>query len=376
MAAAPDLFPATYEASRSRFREALGLLSERWPGARLGSHPLEGPEDLTIDWIEAKPGSRAERLLLFTTGEHGIEGYVGSAVLRLLIDEFLPALNPSTTGLFLLHAINPWGMKHRRRTNANNIDLNRNFLSPTTAFDPASNPSYASLHPLLNPTGPVRELTRSRWAFYARLLAKAFRLGAGPLREATLVGQYRFPRGIYYGGDRLQEETLTLRSLFETQLGLYDRTLHLDVHTGYGPPLSMMVVTSALETRASVALARAFAYPHVVKATSSEFYRIQGDMIDCIYTLAREQHPGKPFFGASFEYGTLGESLSAELRSLHIMVLENQLHYYGAISPSLEGRIRHEFNALFAPEDLPWRLRAIESARSAIRGILTAEGFL
>jgi len=376
MTSISDLFPATYEASRSRFCATLGSLQRRWPSARLGSYSVQAGDDLTIDWIEARPTATPERLLLVTTGEHGIEGYVGSAVLQFLTDEFLPALDPSRIGLFLLHTLNPWGMKHRRRTNAGNVDLNRNFLSQGASFDPAVNPSYARLDPLLNPTGPVRSLAGSRLTFYARLLREAARLGAAPFREAALVGQYRFPRGIHYGGERMQDEARTLYTILDAQLSLYSRALHLDVHTGYGPRLAMLVVTSEHEARASTELARAFAYPAVVKATSSEFYRIQGDMIDFAYTLARERHPDKPFFAASFEYGTIGESLAAEVLSLHIMVLENQLHHYGAASPALADRIRRDFDALFAPDDPAWRLQAIESARRAFRGILTAEGFL
>jgi hypothetical protein len=222
----------------------------------------------------------------------------------------------------------------------------------------------------------VRSLARARASFYVRILGEAARLGPARLREAALVGQYRFPGGIYYGGDRLQDEPRALGNLVETHLPLYDRTVHLDVHTGYGPRRSMLVVTSALEARGSQDLAAAFSYPSVVKSTASEFYRIQGDMIDYVYALARERHPGRHFFAASFEYGTLGESLGAMLRSLHIMVLENQLHHSGAASPALARRVRREFDDLFAPEDPAWRTQAIESARRAVRGILTAEGFL
>jgi hypothetical protein len=374
--AAPDLFPATYEAARSRFRDSLGAIRHRWPDARLGAHRVQAGEGLTIDWIEARPTVSLDRLLLVTTGEHGIEGYAGSAVLQFLTEEFLPALDPSRVGLFLLHTINPWGMQHRRRTNAANVDLNRNFLSPTEPFDPAANPSYARLDPLLSPTGPVRHFSRSRLAFYARLLREAVRLGVASFREAALVGQYRFPRAIHYGGDRLQEETQTFCGLLDGQLSLYSRILHLDVHTGYGPRLGMLVVTSAHESRSSGELARAFGYPSVVKATASEFYRIQGDMIDFAYALAHERHPNKPFFAASFEYGTIGESLAAEVLSLHVMVLENQLHHYGAASADLADRIRRDFDALFAPDDPAWRHQAIVSARQAFQGILTAEGYL
>jgi predicted deacylase len=376
MSGSADLFPATYEDSRARFRSDLQTIRRHWPDARHGAHPLRGETGLTIDWIEGPATHSREHGLLFTIGEHGIEGYVGSAVLQLLIEEFLPTLDPATTSLFLVHAVNPWGMKHRRRTNASNVDLNRNFLSGPGSFDPSANPSYDGIAALLNPAGPIRGLRRSRLAFAAGLLAAVSRLGPARFREATLVGQYRYPAGLYYGGDRLQEETQALVTIFEAQLALHRRLTHLDVHTGYGPRRAMLVVTSALEQRSSSELAQAFSYPAVVKATSSEFYRIQGDMVDCIYALARERHPEKPFFAASFEYGTFGDGLGAVIRSLRAMVLENQLHHYGARSRQAADRIRREFDALFAPDDGLWRAQAVDSARRALRGILTAEGLL
>ena len=101
-------FPASYEESRTRFRQNLERVRQRWPNAHLGQHRLAGEEDLTIDWLQADAVERCERLLLITTGEHGIETYVGAAMLQLLIDDYLERLDPKTTGLLFVHAINPW----------------------------------------------------------------------------------------------------------------------------------------------------------------------------------------------------------------------------------------------------------------------------
>ena len=110
-----ELFPTTYEASRARFRNHLSTVQSMWPKADLFQHVLPGDEDLTIDWIYSEALESNERVLLFTTGEHGVEGYVGSAMLQRFIEVYTPRLNPRNTGILLLHAINPWGMKHHRR---------------------------------------------------------------------------------------------------------------------------------------------------------------------------------------------------------------------------------------------------------------------
>ena len=92
-----------------------------------------------------------KRYFILTIGEHGIEGFVGSAMQQRFIEKYLPHLDPATTGIVFVHVINPWGMKHRRRVNAHNIDLNRNFVWDSRGFDPAINPEYDRVKPSLNP---------------------------------------------------------------------------------------------------------------------------------------------------------------------------------------------------------------------------------
>jgi hypothetical protein len=57
------------------------------------------------------------------------------------------------------------------------------------------------------------------------------------------------------------------------------------------------------------------------------------------------------------------------------MILENQLHWFGASSGAQE-RIQHDFQELFFPAEAQWREKAVENARRAFEGILGAEGFL
>ena len=370
------LFPRSYEESRARFRSNLDLIRRLWPNARLMNHRLAGEEDLTIDWIQAESSERNEKLLLFTTGEHGIEGYVGSAMLELFLEEYLPRLEPKSTGLLLVHAINPWGMKHRRRTNGRNVDLNRTFVWDPSSLDKSFNPDYGRLEPFLNPKGPVRSLFGSYISFLVQLLGNLARLGAQRLREATLLGQYRFPQGLFYGGESIPEETRVLVGLYRDHMREYEQIVHLDMHTGYGPRYQMSLVNSWMEPRGSKELERQYSYPLVVKANPSEFYSIQGDMIDYVYTLARNEFPDKRLYATSFEFGTLGNSPMAMIRSLGIGVLENRLHWFGAGNPQVRERIERDFRELFAPQDERWRAKAVTDARQAFQGILSAEGFI
>ncbi len=368
------LFPESYEASRVRFRQSLGRIQRQWPMARLVEQRLSVEQDLTIDWIEAEPLVRKDKLLLLTAGEHGIEAYVGAAMLQLFLAEHLERLNPQDTGLCVVHALNPWGMKYQRRTNAANVDVNRNFLA--APIDAAFNPDYAKLDALLNPQGPVRSWYLSNLAFVLRLLWSLVWVGADKIRQATLLGQYRFPKGIYYGGDSAQEETRTLMALYRNHLQEYEQIVHLDMHTGYGPRDQMSIVNSALEPRDSQDLAQRFSYPLVVKSDPNEFYRMQGDMIDYVCTLARHEFPGKRLYSTAFEFGTLGDSFPAVLRSLRTMILENQAYWFDAGDSSLRERIRRDFQEMFYPQEAEWRTKAVADARQAFQGILVAEGLI
>ena len=82
--------------------------------------------------------------VIHSCGVHGVEGYLGSAVQLRFMHELINQLRQQRSTqqsnhiknkeykqykLLLLHSINPHGMRYHRRTNANNVDLNRNALS-------------------------------------------------------------------------------------------------------------------------------------------------------------------------------------------------------------------------------------------------------
>jgi hypothetical protein len=370
-----SLFPETYEASRERFRQNLSAIQKRWLAANLSHHRLPGDEDLSIDWIHSGAVDKNEKVLILTTAEHGIEGYVGSAMLQRFIDQFLPRLDPRTTGLLLVHAINPWGMKHHRRVNADNIDLNRTFLYGQV-FDPGFNPEYDFLNDYINPEKPVRCLILGNANFYLNLVGRALKKGLPALKHFLLLGQYRHPRSLYYGGENYPQETLTLIDLYRQAFQSYGQVLHLDMHTGYGPRYQMSLVNSALETATSQEFEKKFDYPLVVAANREEFYALRGDMIDYIYALRDHEFPQVKLYATSFEFGTLGVDLRGQVGSPRAMVFENRLYWQGAASDKVAAQVKRDFEALFNPDERDWRIKAMADADRAFEGILRAEGYV
>jgi hypothetical protein len=370
-----SLFPDTYEESRNRFRDNLAVVQQFWPHARLSHTRLPGDEDLTIEWTYADALEKNEKVFILTMGEHGIEGYVGSAMQQRFIEKFMTRLDPKKTGLLLVHAINPWGMKHHRRVNANNVDLNRNFIYEGS-FDPAINPDYDKVRDTLNPARIIHSLEVSNLIFYGELVWLLARLGMDGFKNATLLGQYRFPQCLYYGGTGYQDETRTLIDLYRQTFSAYDQILHLDMHTGYGPRDQMSLVNSALETGTSQEFVAKFNYPLVVAANPEEFYAIQGDMIDFVYAMHQQEFPQKRLFATAFEFGTLGDELFGMVHSPRAMIHENRLHWQGAANDKIREQVAHDFEELFNPGAADWKEKAISDADQAFEGILRTEGYI
>jgi hypothetical protein len=366
------LIPPTYKASREAFRAYLPTIQSRWPDAVLESHPLSGQEALTIDWIHATGSQVREKLLIVTTGLHGIEGYAGAWFLNLFVHEYLPKLDPKTTGLLLVHPINAWGMKHRRRVNPNNVDLNRNFVRGKFIDN---NPDYLRLDGLLNPTQQLGGIFWAQVRFGARLVRALLSIGAGRIKEAMLKGQIVVPQGVYFGGQAVQEETQAMMELFQQVYAAYRQVLHLDIHTGYGPRGRLTMVNATRERRERDELTRLFNYPLIAAMNPSEFYIIDGDMIEWIYALVQDEFPDKRLFATTFEYGTLGDSLPALIRSMAATIFENQAFHHG-VSNDAHKTIHAEYKELFLPTDPAWTESILRDTRRTLDGVLAAEGFV
>ena len=370
-----EYFAETYEENRAKFRNLLAPIKEIWPNTELHQLSIDPPsDDLTIDVLRASPSDRYDKLLFISTGLHGIEGYIGAAVQHLFAVEFLKLLNPLNTGVCFIHAVNPWGMKNRRRVNEHNVDLNRNFNYDESGKLDLVNSAYDRAGYLLNPD---RALKRpNSLFFYLRLLNLILSMGPAVFREAVLFGQYRYPKGLYYGGSSLEPSSEQMNNLFRNAIQPYRQVLYIDMHSGYGPREQMTLVNSTYERRDSASLQKAFEYPLVVKTDPEEFYQMRGDMVDYFYQVMDNHYADKNFFGTSFEFGTFGESFLAVIKSLRVMVNENRLFHHGAVSEKVAERARVEFEALFNPPDDEWKEKALHDARQAFKGILKAEGFV
>ena len=368
-----SLFPESYDSSRARFLRDVELIRAKWPSSHLETHPLKNFPDLSIDWLWATPRKK-ETLVIITTAEHGIEGYVGSAMLKIFMDEFAPQLDPETTGLLLVHTINPWGMKNNRKVNESSVDLNRNFVYQD--FDEKINPEYKDLAYLLTPQQPAQAFFMESLSFWGRVIRALATSGLSQVSTATLLGQHHTPKGFYYGGTHYEESTSVLMELYHKALEEYDTVIQIDIHTGYGPRNQMSIIIPPVDPISSKDASAKFNYPLVQKINPEEFYAIHGDMGEYYYLLRNDKFPQKNIFVCGFEFGTFGDSLPARIRSLRAMVFENQLHWNGANTEKAAKAILHEFKELYFPDDEQWRIKAIADCKQAFTGILSSYNLL
>ena len=119
-----DYFSKSYEVARARFIAAACAAGAQMDELHLDAiSPVGSPRAIVIAWLGLDNPSR---VVIHSSGIHGVEGFAGSAVQLALLDSELQI--PPDAALILVHCLNPYGMAWLRRTNERNVDLNRNFI--------------------------------------------------------------------------------------------------------------------------------------------------------------------------------------------------------------------------------------------------------
>jgi len=337
-------FSPDYLAARARFRS-----SALARGAHLEHHPLDalGPdgEDLSIDM--ARLGSPdAARVVVVSSGLHGIEGFVGSAVQAAVLEEALGNWRPRQDAcLVLLHALNPWGMAWGRRVNESNVDLNRNFLLPDQSWRglPAG---YGEVDALLNPRTPPSRFD----PFRPRAWLHGLKRGAAPIQSLAAQGQYDRARGLFFGGSAPSPTGVLLREQLQRWFGPAESILHLDLHAGIGPRGRFVLVTRHPAGHpAMIRLGSAFG-AEVLVPMPDEGSTVRGEFAPWL-----AHHLGDDRYeGVVVEFGTVGP-----MRLLSALRAENQAHHHGDPADPATERAKWKLQVALNPIDTRWRRRVV-----------------
>lgn len=250
---------------------------------------------------------------------------------------------PQGDALALVHVVNPFGMSWRRRTNAGNVDLNRNALAPGEQWRGA-HPLYANLNSWLNPASPP-----SSDAFTARAAWLALRHGPRAVKQAVAEGQYDFPQGLFYGGKALAPE---LAALFGWLRGLpaVTRMFVIDFHTGLGPHATDTLIREATAAHTPTpSLEQALDHRLCDPMTEpSAVYTVRGGLGAALPAIL----PGTRIDYVLQEIGT-----ASAMHVLHALREENRWYHYARSDMQHPARARL-FEAL-CPADPGWRTAAV-----------------
>jgi hypothetical protein len=354
-----EYFANTYSEARAKF-----LAAARAAGANLIQHALpkfRGPRDqeLILDVARLGP-QKPESLLVLISGTHGIEGFCGSGCQIGYLSDLLYEALPITSGLLLIHALNPFGFAWLRRANEENVDLNRNFHDFSKPLP--SSKSYEALHDWLIPLeweGNTREPADAALRDYAK---KDFR----KFQAELTAGQYTRPNGLFYGGNQPTWSNRMLRQILAEcisptlkKLAVIDFHTGLGRRAGYGEPIH---VGSASD----FALAKEWYGEEVRSLNQGEAVAtaLTGSVADAF----PQSTPDLKVIYLALEFGTL-----PPMDVLDALRADHWLHAVPArathLRPEIERQMRQAFNL-----DVPWwraavYARAMDFAMRATRAL-------
>ena len=369
-----ESFRTTYEETRERLSALIAGLRAQGIAVEAESYAIDENDGLFIDSFYLPSQGDRTNLILLTTGVHGMEGYIGSAMLDVFFSEVFPTLNTENTGILVVANVNPYGMKYYRRYNENNVDLNRNFILDWENHDLASNTEYPKVDTFLGPRGKIGNALWHEVGFYLSLGKTAITDGADTISDALLTGQYEYPQGVYYGGTGDEASTVYLKDVFSRCLdSAYENIVHIDIHSGYGPRYDMVIFNSVYETMNEKESQDAFGYDHIIAYDSESFYATTGDTTDFFYRLAEQKDAPAELYSTCFEFGTIGDAFFDTILSLKYTVDENRNHWYPTDNATTAEIIRQNYLELFYPTETAWREKTVQDFLTATQGVLNAK---
>jgi uncharacterized protein DUF2817 len=346
-------FSPDYVTARQRFREAAKHL-----GWSLESYPIEAPDpvgqELTID-AAITPARDTARAVVVSSGLHGVEGFIGSAVQVGFLQQLAAAPGPAEPVRYVfLHGLNPYGFACLRRANEENVDPNRNFLTDGEAFN-GSPEGYAALDSLLNPQRPPSRLE----PFTLKAMRAVARLGMPALKQTIAGGQFDYPRGLFFGGARPTRTNQILTAHLGRWVEGCSEVVHLDFHTGLGRWATCKLLIDSPLTERQLARLNDWFGPDSFEFCDPSLisYHVRGGFDR--WCLA--QNPGRDYLHLCAEFGTYGP-----MRVIGGLRAENQAHHWGKPADRSTLRAKERIKELFCPASPQWRTQTFRTGVSLV----------
>lgn len=348
-----NAFSSTYAEARQKFLQEIASTNATVTSYK---HPELGPDggELFTDctWIGR---ADAPRVLVLSSGTHGVEGFCGSGAQIDWLQRREYSLLTDDMAVLIIHSLNPYGFAWKRRVTHENVDLNRNFVDFSKPLP--ANPHYEKLAEVLAPTDWSEE---TRDSTRAEILKFARDFGFPALAQTVSGGQYTHQDGVFFGGASPTWSRLTLERIFDEHLSVASFIGIVDYHTGLGPegyaePIITTDPDSAETMRATEWHGQA---AKVIGSGESASAEIAGDWL----WAAPRMLPHAQVTGISLEYGTVDSALVLEaLRA------DNWLHNHGDPLSSEGAVIKQQIlDAFYIDSDI-WRGMVLGQSLMTVR---------
>ena len=355
-----DCFSSSYAQARVKFLEAAATA-----GLQIESHnhPLKGKDGEVLAMDVARAGAPdADTQLIGTSGCHGVEGYCGSGVQVFALHdaEWLEKARAAGVAVLYIHALNPYGFSHIRRTTHENVDLNRNFQDFQLALP--DNAAYRALHPLILPEQWPPDAASQ--AAIAGFIAKN---GEGAYQSAITQGQHEFADGLFYGGTSATWSNQTLRGVLRQHTAAAKHIGWIDLHTGLGASGHGERIWAGKDDAAAIARARAWwgggtdGNPATPITSIYDGSSTSAFLTGLMWHAIHQEAPQADYTGIAMEYGTV-----PVLDVLQALRAEHWLNNHPEASPELAKQIKAQMLAAFYTDTDLWKGQIISQARQAM----------
>ena len=355
-----EAFSGSYAQARVKFLEAAAVAGLP---VQSHAHPLKGRdgEDLAMEVARDGPVD-AQNVLIVSSACHGVEGFCGSGVqVHALHDaEWLEKARASGTAVVYIHALNPYGFSHIRRTTHENVDLNRNFQDFTKPLP--DNAAYRALQHLILP-----EQWPPNAANQAAVADFIAANGEAAYQSAITQGQHEFADGLFYGGKSATWSNTTLRGVLRQHAAQAKRVAWIDLHTGLGVSGHGERIWAGKDDAQAIARARSWwgggkngnlAMPitSIYDGSSTSAF-----LTGLMWHAIGQEAPQAEYTGIAMEYGTV-----PVLDVLQALRAEHWLHNHPEAPPELAQQIKAQMLAAFYTDTDLWRGQIISQARQAM----------
>ena len=345
-----QFFSRNYAEARQAF-----LAAAKSADAKVESfqNPHSVAENVTLMTDVAVLGpAEAENVLVLISGTHGVEGFAGSAIQVALLRGGMTGWPKPNVRVVMIHALNPYGFAMLRRSNEDNVDLNRNFVDHSLPYP--ENHEYAKLSKAIAPltmSGPASALA------LLKVLSYWQRYGRAKLQQAVTHGQYVHPQGLFFGGRHATWSNRILREIVERYLGQAIRMISIDVHTGLGPYGYGEVILNDSEDAPAYRRAVAWWGKERVRSTVSG-KSVSAHLSGTINLAFARMLPATEVTAVGLEFGTV-----SALKVLNAMRRENWLHHHAGQDHPATAKIKDRLLRAFYPDDDLWKRKVLEQGR-------------